>query len=170
SDLVRSVETATILTAGRGLEVETRPELREIQPGRLADLPRDGAERVFLGAFTDGIGRDTRFLGGETFGSLTDRVLAFLHTLLEDTTWRHLLVVAHGGVNRVLLTHALGCGLGGFGALEQDPCCVNILDVDAAGRWLVRLVNHSPYNAAKIGLQLTTMERLYLDYRSRGAS
>ena len=32
SDLVRSVETAGIITAGRGLLIETRPELREIRP------------------------------------------------------------------------------------------------------------------------------------------
>ena len=75
--------------------------------------------------------------------------------------------MAHGGVNRVLLAHALGLGLGGIGALEQDPCCLNIVDVDDAGRFLVRLINHTPYNTAKHGLDLTTMERLYLDYRRR---
>src|SRR5262245_61791648 len=62
SDLLRSIETATLVTAGRGLKVEARPELREIQPGRLADIPADAVERVFVGAFTAGIERDTTFL------------------------------------------------------------------------------------------------------------
>jgi probable phosphoglycerate mutase len=167
SDLIRSVETARLVIAGRGLPIEAREELREIRPGKLAELPRDGLERAFVGAFTDGIGRETRFLGGETFGSLTDRVSVCLHQLLADPGWRCLLLVAHGGVNRTLLAHALGTGLAGFAALEQDPCCINILDIDPAGRWLVRLVNHTPYNTVKTGLELTTMERLYQDYCRR---
>jgi hypothetical protein len=65
------------------------------------------------------------------------------------------------------LCHALGSGLEGFSAIEQDACCLNILDVDDRGRWLVRLMNHTSYNAAKDGLLLTTMERLFMDYRQR---
>jgi probable phosphoglycerate mutase len=86
---------------------------------------------------------------------------------LADSSWKTLLLVAHGGVNRVLLTHALGSGLAGFAALEQDAGCINVLDVDAVGRWIVRLINYTPYNAVKIGLELTTMERLYQDYCRR---
>jgi probable phosphoglycerate mutase len=165
SDLIRSVETATLVTAGRGLAIETCPDLQEIRPGRLADIPAEGIEQAFVGAFTSGVDREARFLAGETFGSLTDRVLARFRALLAEPSWRHLLIVAHGGVNRVLLTEALGVGLRGFGALEQDPCCVNILDVDNGGRCLVRLVNYTPYNSTKVGMELTTMERLFQEYK-----
>ena len=51
SDLRRSVETAAVVLAGRCLRLETRPELRELQPGRLADLPAEELESAFLGAF-----------------------------------------------------------------------------------------------------------------------
>jgi probable phosphoglycerate mutase len=165
SDLIRSAETAALVTAGRALVVETYSDLREIRPGRLADIPVGGIEQAFVGAFTAGIEREARFLYGETFGSLADRVLACFRTLLADPSWRQLLIVAHGGVNRVLLTEALGVGLRGFAVLEQDPCCVNILDVDELGRCLVRLVNYTPYNSTKIGMDLTTMERLYEEYK-----
>jgi probable phosphoglycerate mutase len=165
SDLPRSVETAALVVAGRGLAVETRAELREIRPGRLADLPPEGIDHAFLGAFSRGLTRESRFLGGETFGSLLDRVLVCFRGLLADPHWRRLLIVAHGGVNRVLLTHHLEAGLSAFDTFEQDPGCLNILDVDAAGRCLVRLVNHTPYNPAKVGLELTTMERLYQEYK-----
>jgi broad specificity phosphatase PhoE len=165
SDLLRSVETANLVIAGRPLHLEACPEFREIQPGRLADIPADAIEQAFLLAFSGGIGRDTRFLAGETFGSLVDRVLGSLRILLADTGWQHLLLVAHGGVNRAILGHALGLGLQGFGAFEQDPGCINILDIDSAGQWLIRLMNYTPYNAAKKGMELTTMERLYVQYR-----
>jgi len=165
SDLLRSVETANLIIAGRPLHLETCAPFREIQPGRLADIPADAIAQAFLLAFSGGIDRDTRFLAGETFGSLVDRVLGSLQILLADPRWQHLLLVAHGGVNRTILAHALGLDLRGFGALEQDPGCINILDVDSAGRWLIRLMNYTPYNAAKNGMELTTMEGLYLQYR-----
>ena len=41
----------------------------------------------------------------------------------------------------------------------------SIIDVDQAGRFLVRLVNHTPLNPVKVGIELTTMERIYLQYR-----
>jgi broad specificity phosphatase PhoE len=165
SDLVRSTQTASLIAADRALRLETYPEFREIEPGRLADIPADAVEQAFLLAFSRGIDRDTRFLAGETFGSLVDRVLAALRRLLDDPGWRHLLLVAHGGVNRTILANALGLELKGFGSFEQDPGCINILDVDDAGRWLIRLVNYTPYNPSKKGIELTTMEALFLQYR-----
>jgi probable phosphoglycerate mutase len=167
SDLPRCVETATLVTAGRGLTLETRAELREIQPGRLRDIPPDDLQRQFVGAFGEALNADTRFLAGETFGSLLGRVTTCFRGLLQDPTWRCLLVVAHGGVNRAILCEALGLGLAGFASFEQDTCCINILDVEETGRCLIRLVNHTPYNSAKVGLELTTMERLFLDYQRR---
>src|SRR5262249_18469245 len=103
----------------------------------------------------------------ETFGSLADRVLASLRVLLADSGWQRLLLVAHGGVNRTIMAHALGLDFRAFGFFEQDPGCINILDVDDAGRWLIRLVNYTPYNPSKRGIELTTMESLYLQYQRR---
>jgi probable phosphoglycerate mutase len=167
SNLIRSVETATIVTNGRQLAVETCADLREIQPGKLADIPADGIAQAFLGAFANGTVRETQFLGGETFGSLADRVAASFRRFVAERGWRHLLLVAHGGVNRVILAHALGLGLDGFGAIEQDAGCINIIDVSDDGRCLVRLVNHTPYNPTKAGMELTTMESLYQQYCRR---
>jgi probable phosphoglycerate mutase len=164
SDLLRSVETAQIVSAGRDLPLEMRKELREIEPGRLAEVGRGNVEHAFLNAFGKGLNDETRFLGGETFGSLAGRVRACLMDLLKDARWNHLLVVAHGGVNRIILGQALELDLKAIGTLEQDPGCINILDVDGEGNWIVRLMNFTAWNPAKKGLQLTTMERLYLQY------
>src|SRR5262249_49920618 len=150
-----STQTATIVSAGRHLTVETSPQLREIQPGRLADIPAASLEQAFLGAFSSKIDRTTCFLAGESFGSLVDRVQAYFQKVLADSQWQRLLIVAHGGVNRTILAYALGLELAGFGAIEQDPGCINIIDVDSAGRCLVRLVNYTPYKPAKIGLEAT---------------
>jgi probable phosphoglycerate mutase len=169
SDLLRSVETAQIVCAGRNLQYEQFKELREIQPGRLTDIEVGDIETAFVGAFSNTVVRETRFLGGETFGSLVDRVSPCFKQLLAEPGWRTLLIVAHGGVNRTIMAQALGSELGGFGAIEQDPACINVLDVDDQGRMLIRLVNYTPYNATKIGMDLTTMERLFLQYRAPGS-
>jgi broad specificity phosphatase PhoE len=164
SDLLRSIDTASLATGGRSLKLETYEQLREIQPGRLADIPADDIETAFTKAFASDLTPDARFLGGETLGSLIDRVHKCFASFLADKTWNQLLIVAHGGVNRVILAGALGVGLQAFAAFEQDPGCLNILDVDSAGRLLVRLVNYTPDNPIKKGLELTTMESLYLQY------
>ena len=165
STLLRSTETAKLVIGSRALPLETRAEICEIQPGRLADIPSDSVEQVFVGAFGRTISRETRFLGGETFGSLEDRVIGSFRELIAERQWRNLLVVAHGGVNRAILAHALGVNLSAAGSIEQDAGCINIIDVDSEGRFLVRLVNHTPSNPVKLGIDLTTMERIYLEYR-----
>ena len=165
SPLRRCMETATIATQHHGLEIEQRADLREIEPGHLRNIPAESIREVFVGAFSAAPTSETRFLGGETFGSMLGRVLPAFDALLADPGWKQMVVVAHGAVNRGILTRALGSGLAGFGAIEQDACCINVLDFDGAGRAVVRLVNFTPYNPAKVGLELTTMERLFLQYR-----
>lgn len=172
SGLPRTVETARIIVGERPLTLEARPELREIEGGRLGDIPEDRLEAAFAGAFSPTLDRETRFLGGETFGDLVDRVVPAFRALCREPGWRQLLIVAHGGVNRAILLDALGAPIGSFGAIEQDAACINIVDVEPAGegaiRSIVRLLNHTPYNEQKRGLELTTMERLYRRYRPAG--
>jgi broad specificity phosphatase PhoE len=50
---------------------------------------------------------------------------------------QRILVVAHKGVNRVLLAHILGMPLGRIFSIEQDFCAVNVLQVpsDPGGEW-----------------------------------
>ena len=166
SPLLRTMQTAQRVLEGRDVPIENHDELREISPGKLRDLPADPETilQTFVEAFGTGISEQDQFLGGETFGSMLKRVNSLIDRTLADPTWSNLLVVAHGGVNRAWLTRALGTGLDGFGRFEQDPACINMIDVDERGRLLVRLLNFSPTNAAKTGHRLTTMEELFAHY------
>ena len=71
------------------------------------------------------------------------------------------MIVGHGVVNRLILSRILGMSLSCLGALEQDAGCINLIYVDDAGRCLVRLLNYTPVNPVKTGMELTTLERLY---------
>jgi probable phosphoglycerate mutase len=176
SGLPRTRETARIVVRERAVEVREVEALREIRPGRLRDIPEDALRPAFLRAF-HGLTRDSRFLGGERFGAFVDRVLPAFDALCREPGWETALLVLHGGVNRVILADALGARLGegagdALGGLEQDPGCIDILDVDPDGRRIVRLVNLTPADPLKRSVGLTSMEQLLEAYRpslGRGA-
>jgi probable phosphoglycerate mutase len=162
SGLPRTVETAAIVAPD--FEPEAWPDLRELETGRLADIPEDELEHAFTHAFRDVIPEDARFLAGETIGSLFDRVLPAIDRLLAADDWDIVLAVLHGGVNRAIISHALTGGRTFLGNLEQSPACVNILDV--GDEWIVRAVNVTPYDLGHLEGRSTTMEELWQQFRS----
>jgi broad specificity phosphatase PhoE len=164
SGLPRTLETAAIVAPG--LDPEAWPELREIESGRIGSVPEAEVEEAFLTAFAGAIPLERRFLGGETIGSLVDRVLPALERLLADPAWDVLLAVLHGGVNRAILSHALTGERVFFGGLEQAPACINVLDV--GDDWVVRAVGLAPYDLLHADTRQTTMELLYEQYRGIG--
>jgi len=161
SGLARTLETARFVAPGH--EPESWPELREIEPGRLSEIPDGELEEAFLGAFRGRLPEERRFLGGETIGSLLDRVLPALERLVEDTSWDVLLAVLHGAVNRAILSYALTGERAFLGGFEQAPGCINVVDV--GGDWIVRAVNVTPGDPLHRSTRLTTMEELFAQYR-----
>jgi broad specificity phosphatase PhoE len=161
SGLPRTLETARIV-APRD-EPESWPELREIEAGRLADIPEEDLERTFVEAWHDVVPEEVRFLGGETIGSLLDRVLPAVERLLADDEWDVVLAVLHGGVNRAIISYALTGERALLGNLEQAPGCINVLDV--GHDWVVRAVNVSPTDPTHLGGRLRTMEELWAEFR-----
>jgi len=169
SGLPRTVETARVVAPDA--EIETRPALREIESGELRGVAAETVQEMMTAAFRGVVPLEARFLGGETIGELVERVLPELDALLADESWDVSLLVLHGGVNRAILGRALTGERTFLGAFEQSPACINVLDVDAAGAFVVRAVNHTPYDPAHArSPRLTTMEGLwqeYLDARAR---
>jgi broad specificity phosphatase PhoE len=145
--------------------VEQWPELRELVPGRLADLAPEELEAAFVRAFAGVLPGPARFLGGETIDQLFDRVLPALERLLGDPVWDTALAVLHGGVNRALLSFALSSRRLFLGAIEQAPACINVLDADQGGGFVVRAVNATPWDPAYLAGRSTTMEELWAQYR-----
>jgi broad specificity phosphatase PhoE len=166
SGLPRTLETARIVAPAA--TPEEWPELREIESGRLGDIPEDELERAFLDAWRDVVPEDKPFLGGETVGSLLDRVLPAVERLLADPGWDVVLAVLHGAVNRAILSHALTGGRLFLGNLEQAPGCVNVLDVGDRD-WVVRAVGVTPLDLAHRAGRLRTMEELWAEFRPPAA-
>ena len=108
---------------------------------------------------------DAAFLRGEPWAAFQQRVLGSFQQLLEAPDWNALLLVSHDAVNRILLAWACGAGLGALAAFEQDPACLNIVDIDMAGpqalRAYIRTLNYSAYDPAKATIDQTVMEHVH---------
>jgi probable phosphoglycerate mutase len=166
SGLLRTRATAAFILAGRAKPaLEIVPGLEEIRGGDrhqpIADVA--GWIRHVANPWADAAQPNSRFLGGERFLDFEHRVLPAFLDAIGDPNWRTLLIVAHGGVNRLILNHVMNLPWQGAVSIEQDACCINIVDVDMAEgrvvRYLIRGVNITGYNLNKAGISLTDMER-----------
>jgi broad specificity phosphatase PhoE len=162
SGLPRTLDTAAIVAPGR--EPEIWPDLRELEGGRLEDIPEDLLEASFVRAFDGVIPEEAQFLAGETIGSLFDRVLPAVDRLLADDDWDVVLAVLHGAVNRAILSYALTGQRMFLGNFEQAAACVNIIDVGED--WIVRAVNVTAYDQTHRRGRLRNMEELWQQFRS----
>jgi probable phosphoglycerate mutase len=163
SGLTRTEETARIVAPG--IEPEPYRDLREIESGELRGLEPTVVQEMMSTAFRGVVPLDTQFLGGETIAALFDRVLPAVDRLLADDGWDVVLLVLHGAVNRAILSRALTGERTFLGGFEQSPGCINVLDVDPDGNWIVRAVNHTPYDPAHARApRTTTMEHLWEEY------
>lgn len=128
SPLSRCVESASIAGAALGVVPETVPDLREIALGAWEGLTVDEVRERFPGRY-EARGRNLagfRPPGGESFADVQRRAWPAFDTAAADLE-EPLAIVAHGGVNRVLLCRILDMPLENLFRLEQDYACVNIL-------------------------------------------
>ena len=105
-------------------------------------IPNEDLQEAFLGASRGASARDASFLGGETIGSLVDRVGAALQRLLADESWHTILLGARGCTNRAILSSAVAGPGTFFGRLEQSPASISM--VDYCREPVVRAVNMTP--------------------------
>ena len=142
SDLTRTIKGAEIISRGRELTPQAVPEFREVNFGSwegltfaeiMAQYPAELEERFRdLGNF--------RIPGGESLKDVRARALPQLQELLTRHADEAFLIVAHAGLNRVILSEAMGLPLDHLFRLDQNYGCLNIIDYfpDLA---VVRLLN-----------------------------
>lgn len=165
----RTRQTAALATAPRTLDIQVIEGLSEAQTGTFEEIETaEEMEATFVRAFENATEPGARFLTGEVYADLWDRVAVAWQSLLERDDWNHALVAAHGVVNRTILAQALDAGPQIYRRLEQDTGCLNVLDIEGEGSdarvAFVRLINFTPYNATKLGMHQTTLEMLWQQF------
>jgi alpha-ribazole phosphatase len=149
SDLTRTRRGAEIIRQGRNLPVQTVPEFREINFGVweglsfkeiMTQYPQELQQR-----FADLA--NYRIPGGESLRELQERLAPKLAELLRRHVGKTFLLVAHAGINRVILSQAMGLDLQHIFHLDQAYAGLNIIDYypDLA---VVRLLNGVFYPAS----------------------
>ena len=104
SDLSRTRDTADVIAKRHGLAVEIVPELREINVGDRTGKTFDET-RGLPNWSDDGF---VAWPGGESLDQVLARTLGAIDRLTRESPSKTILVVGHGGVNRILLSHFLG--------------------------------------------------------------
>lgn len=110
SDLSRARETAEIVAARLGADVELDPRLREVDVGSWSGLTTDEIrERAPAEIARWHNGDPThRFGSGETYTEMGERVVAALEEIAARHPDERIVVVLHGGPIRAVLAHAAG--------------------------------------------------------------
>jgi alpha-ribazole phosphatase len=143
SDLTRCVTGADIICRQFDIEPVRRSELRELNIGVWEGLvwqeiqsrwPEEWRARL-----ADLV--NYRVPQGENLLDVQARVMPVISEVIERHQGQEILVVGHGGVNRVVLLNAIGAPLAGMFNIEQSFGCYNIIDYYADGKVTVKLLN-----------------------------
>ncbi|MEL7200999.1 MAG: histidine phosphatase family protein [Pseudomonadota bacterium] len=190
SGLPRTRETAEIVLAAQDAASPDVPVLgedlrfEELKSGWIKAGSREELAARLAYCFDDAHDANARFLpDGESFGEAEARIVDGLTAIVTQGQWKTGLLVAHEGVNRLILGWACGGGLATIGAFEQDLCAVNVIDFDITPaeavrdqhvdtpraarngvqveRAILKLVNVTAYDPVKEGLRKTCLEHLF---------
>jgi alpha-ribazole phosphatase len=143
SDLTRCMQGAEILCRNRDFQPLPIRALRELSFGDWEGMTWTELSDRFPGEWQARLSDFVtyRVPGGESLIDLRDRVLPAITEIVDRHRGEEVLVVAHGGVNRVILLDALGAPPSSMFRIEQDYGCLNIIDYYADGNPVVKLLN-----------------------------
>lgn len=145
SDLSRCKETARILCADRPLIVEPLASLREINLGGWDGMTFRRVRKGWPIAFRQRGMEMARFRppgGGESFLDLQRRVVPVFEQAV-DQAGGNLLMVAHAGVNRMILCHLLGMPPQNLFRIAQDYGAMNLVGRQSSG-YRIQAINLIP--------------------------
>ena len=145
SDLSRAVKSAEIIAGPHGLAPVKMPALRERSFGVWEGMTFNEIKERFPGEFEAWADNPLAHspVGGESTLEVKERVVKALNEILNRHTGDTIAVVAHGGVNRILICDILGMPLENIFRIEQDYGAVNVIEF-----WdrypVVKLLNGKP--------------------------
>jgi len=143
SDLSRCRFGAELIAEAHGLKPTFFEELRELHIGKWQGLTWDEIRQrwpaEWQARLDDLVGY--RVDGGESLQQMAGRARPVVAELVEHHRGEEIAIVAHGGVNRVILLDAIGAPLEKMFNIEQSYGCLNVIDYWADGYATVQLLN-----------------------------
>lgn len=143
SDLTRCKIGADIICEQFGVQPVHRSELRELNIGIWEGLTWQEIQsrwpQEWQARLNDLV--NYRAPEGENLLDVEARAMPVVQEMLERHRGQELLLVGHGGLNRIILLNAIGAPLVNMFNIEQNYGCLNIIDYYADGRATVKLLN-----------------------------
>jgi alpha-ribazole phosphatase len=129
SDLRRSLKGAHEIGKLQGIAPESFKEFREISVGKWEGLTLDEVNNKYPGEIEQRFKNivTSRVEGGETIKEVHNRVIPKFITLALKHLDETIAIVAHGGVNRIILCHLLGIPWKNIYRLKQGFTCINLI-------------------------------------------
>ena len=153
SDLMRALDTARVVSGIPEADIEVMSQLREIDLGDWDGERMENIKTRFPDAWEER-GRHIesfRIPNGESFQDLHDRVIPVFQKIMAEAHG-NVLVVAHAGVNRIILCHVLNRPVQELFSIPQDYAALNLIDYQG-GRAIVRAINRTPPENRLLGVQ-----------------
>ena len=130
SDLTRAIRSAEIVAEPHSLKPVILSSLRERNFGLWEGMSFDEIMEKYPLEFDAWAGNPLKFspMEGESTLAMRDRVIQAMSEIMENHNKENIAIVAHGGVNRIILCHILGIPLENIFRIEQDYGAVNIIE------------------------------------------
>lgn len=132
SPLQRARDTAAAVAASHQLSAESVDDLREIAFGEWESLVHDEVEERFGALLSEWWKRpdQVQIPGGEALETGRRRAVGAVQRIAARHPDAGVAVVAHGGVNKLIMLTLLGAPLASFWRIKQDNACINVLEFD----------------------------------------
>jgi len=129
SDLQRTRNSAQFIGDVHGLDSVACPELRELSFGTWEGMGVSDVEAKYPGQMKERMASVAAFQadGGETYPQLQARVIPKFEEIVARHSNDQIVMVCHGGVNRVILSHLLGIPIDKIFRIHQDYAALNII-------------------------------------------
>ena len=130
SDLQRAVRSAEIIAELNGLVPMQVPALRERNFGVWEGMTFTEIKEKYPLEFDAWAGNPVRYnpIGGESTLDVGLRVTRAAENIVASHSGENIAIVAHGGVNRIILCEIMGIPLENIFRIEQEYAAVNIIE------------------------------------------
>jgi broad specificity phosphatase PhoE len=130
STLSRAIKSAEIIAAPHGLVPEKVHALRERSFGIWEGMSFTEIKEKYPAEFEAWAGNPLKYspINGENTLEVSVRVVHALEEVLARHINHNIAIVAHGGVNRLILCHIMGIPLENIFRIEQDYAAVNVIE------------------------------------------
>lgn len=147
SDLDRSRYCAELIAEAHHLTSHSLPSLRELNIGDWEGRTWEELQEAYPDDWEARLQDLVNFQvpGGESLQDAADRIRPTIKKILTDHSGGDVAIIAHGGVNRIVLLDAMEAPMEQAFSIEQDYGCLNIIDYFENGQSVVKLLNGSAH-------------------------